>query len=296
MPTKLPPIKQQRSDQEQPASKAAPSPKPEGEVVVARRRDRNPLALSKGRSPTRADSPAQAGEEARLTKAQRKRKLEAEKEHALFVQRENGFRYNAFQTPGVFSTFTADTLVLADRDRKLVEVAVARRRAQIEHDRKQRELARADELRRRKMEQERVQKQHDLRRAQEESELRKQQEEAAKARRNRAAAHTLAERRRKEIDEARQLSERREAHRETRRAGKDPHLEAEQEKKRGNSPSPSPRQNPSSPETRSPRDSHDTAAAVSILLGSYGNDDSPTAEGGDSSHPALSIVLDALGA
>lgn len=311
MPDKLPPIKPQKRatvKEEEPVHSQEKPPATKSDTVVARRRDRKGLpaqqphprcsatGAASRRSPSRATSPAQAGEEKRLSRAAKARSNAVEAERAMFTQRENGFRYNAFQAPGVFSTFTADTLVLADRDRKFVEVAVSRRRAQIEHDRKQREIARADELRRRKTEQERIQKQHDLRKAQEESELRRQQEEAAKVRKSKAASHTMAERRRKEIEDARVLSERREAHRATRRDGKDPHLEAEQERQRGNSPSSSPRgkDDPSSPAHR---------GAVAMMVTSYGqpgdeasgsNASSPQSNAG-CAHTALSIVLDALG-
>jgi hypothetical protein len=228
-------------------------------------------------SATTNDSVAGITEERRLTKERRQRRDEDRRQHDLHAQRENGFRYNAFQTNGVFSCFSADTLVLADRDRKEVEIAVARRRAQLDHDRRARELARTDELRRRRMEQRRIQKEHDAKKAREEAELRKLQEDAALAKRSKAAAVSMSERRRNEIESARELSQVRESHRETRRAGKDPNAV---EHGGSNSPSstPSPtRLHPQSRTSSQHQFSPHTVSALRVVWDS--RNVSPTSEG-----------------
>jgi hypothetical protein len=171
----------------------------------------------RAKSPTAIDSPALAAAVARQKKERAKRKKEDERLATLYMQRENGFRYNAYATPTVFSTFGADTLVLKDRERKELEIAVARRRAQIEHDRKAREVARADELRRKRVEHQRIQHEHDLKVAHEEQEILRKAEEAAAARKQKALASSLSQRRRAEISAAKDLSRKRESVRAARR-------------------------------------------------------------------------------
>lgn len=225
MPT-LPPLRQARRDER------SATAEPPSRVVSPGREVHLVKTSRRAQSPTVAESPTVVALEARLKKERLRRKKEDAALAALYVQRENGFRYNAFATPSVFSTFGTDTLVLQDRERKELEIAVSQRRAKLEHDRKAREISRQDELRRRKAEQQRIMLEHEKKVAQEEREVLRKAEEAAAQRKQRQAALNFAAKRRLELEQAKDLSGKREAVRDLRRNGgrsptRDPDYEAE---------------------------------------------------------------------